>query len=224
MVNASSVVYASSIATDKLLGSYTNSFTSTNSTPGTTTTTTDTKVTNIADTTFVVGIFSIDSGTTWNAMEADINHSDSNGDISVFAQSSSGIVQVIAKNIRNSSAPAGTWTFTVQYKIMLIAKSDQGTVTPQPIGGNVYFDSRKNYQKIALDTFQTISGTNTVTTFTHNLGYIPRVRIFYETAGVMRIRGGISSSRTDITTSTVTVTMAGTIASTKLYARIYYSA
>lgn len=224
MLDPTKIVFASSIATDKLLGSYTNSFTSGNSTPGTTTTTTDTKVTNIADTTFVVGIFTIDGGTTWNGMETDINHSDAQGDIQVFAQSSSGIVQVVAKNTRNASAPVGTWSFTVQYKIMLIAKSDQGTVTPQPIGGNVYFDSRKNYQKIAFDTFQTISGTDTVTTFTHNLGYIPRVRVFYETAGVLRIRGGITSSRTDITTSTVTVTMAGTIASTKLYARIYYSA
>lgn len=224
MVNASSVVYASSIATDELLGSYTNSFISSNSTPGTTTTTTDTKTTKIAETTFVVGIFSVDGGTTWQGMETDVNHSDNNGDIQVYAQSQSGILTIAAVNTRNASAPGGTWTFTVQYKVMLLAKPDQGTVTPQPIGGNVYFDSRKNYQKIALDTSQTFTGTNQTLTFTHSLGYVPRIRVFYETGGILRIRGGISSSQTTITTSAVSVFMAGSYTSTKVYARIYYRA
>lgn len=224
MGDTSKIVFDSRIPTDKLLGSYDSFLVSSNSTPNSTVTTTSVHVTNIPETTFVVGIFSVDGGTTWQGMEAEVDHSDNQGAITVYAQSKSGSVEIVASNSRSFSAPAGAFVFTVLYKVMLLAKPDTGNVTPQPIGSNVYFDSRKNYQKIAVDTYVTISGTNVSTSFSHNLGYIPRVRIFYETGGVLRIRGGITTSRTDITTTQVTVSMSGTYSNTKLYARIYYNA
>jgi hypothetical protein len=224
MPDTSKIVFDSRIPTDKLLGSYDSFLVSSNSTPNSTVTTTSVHVTNIPETTFVVGIFSIDNGATWQGMEAEVDHSDNQGAITVYAQSIAGQVEIVAKNRRDFGAPAGAFVFTVLYKVMLLAKSDTSNVTPQPIGSNVYFDSRKNYQKIALDDYQTVTGSNTTTVFTHGLGYEPRVRVFYETGGVLRIRGGITTSRTDITPTTVSVFMNGSITNTKIYVRVYYDA
>lgn len=224
MVNAADVVFASSLPTDKLLGSYTGSFVATQVAANSSATYTAFHETSISETTFVVGIFSVDGGNTWNRMEASLNHSDNQGSLQVYAESTASRVYVRALNSRTFSAPSPGQTYTVQYKIMLIAKPDQGIVSPQPIGSSVYFDSRKNYQKIAVDDYRTINGTGTTTTVTHDLGYIPRVIVFYEIDGVLRARGGITSSRTDITSATVSVFFSGSVTNGKLYTRIYYNA
>jgi hypothetical protein len=74
---------------------------------------------------------------------------------------------------------------SIEYRVALIAKPDQGDVTPQPVGAEVIFDTRLNYQKIKLDTSRAISvaNTNEITEeFEHGLGYIPKTRTFIEIA------------------------------------------
>lgn len=207
-----------------LVGSFSGTLPVATAAPSTVSVSSATLPTNFGDTVFVVGVYSPDSGSTWNGMEAETAHPGNLGTLTVYAQSRADDIQIIARNSRASGAGSNAPTYNVLYKVMMIAKPDQGIIQPLPIGSNVYFDSRKNYQKIALDDIRTISGTNTTTTIPHGLGYIPRIRVFYETGGALRQRGAVSESVVWLDTSNVYIYTAGTVSGYKLYTRVYHEA
>lgn len=92
---------------------------------------------------------------------------------------------------------------SVQYDIYLLAKSNQGEITPDLEGSGFSFNTNRNYLKIAFDDianitipaatsaqiFQSIS-----TTIPHNLGYAPNFRSFIEYNGAMRLSDRYSSA------------------------------
>lgn len=164
------VYFASQYPIDKVLGTFEGSFTA--SAGGSPTRTTESISTSIPESTLFQGIFSIDGGTTWRDfgkwLQAGLN-------IDVFGRSTANTLAVIADNFSSS--------VTVMYKVALIAKPNQGDITPQPAGADIIFDSRLNYQKVLLDEARAISITNGnqgTESFTHSLGYIPKVRSFIE--------------------------------------------
>lgn len=206
---------------DKIIGTYTGSFDLPAPTAGNSNTATVPITTNINSTTFYQGIFSLDSGNSWNPFYTDLTNVESTdpsvnpqGDCQVYGQSTAGVFNVIGVNTALFSATQ-FFDFTPLYKVALIAKPNQGIITPQPIGTNQWFNSELNYQKIFMDTTNQSSGTDVTTTVTHNLNYIPKVRAFYETGGVL------SAIESTLTSTTASVTISGTVDAT-VYIRIYY--
>lgn len=168
------VYFSSNIPIDKIIGTFTGTIVSTAG--GVPTRTASAITTLIPESTLHQGIYSTDGGTTWR----DFGTSQLSGttlQLEVYAYSESNLLTVIASNFTAAT------TYTVLYKVALIAKKGQGNITPQPNGANVAFDTRLNYQKILSDTITSLSinnGVNTRTTIAHSLGYIPKVRSFIE--------------------------------------------
>lgn len=213
--------FSSSLFIDKIIGTYTGSFALNSPAAGATNTQTIPLTTNIPATTFYQGIFSLDAGANWNPFYTDLRHVESvdpsvnpQGSTQVYGESTAGTFNVIGKNVANVTATQ-FFDYTVLYKVALIAKPSQGTITPQPIGSDQFFNSGLNYQKIFRDTSTASSGTNQTVTINHNLGYVPRVRAFSETAGVMRGRP------VTVNTTTASVFLAGLVTAT-VYIRVYY--
>lgn len=219
--NPNKLQFYSGYNIDKIIGTYTGSFDLPAPTAGNTTTVTVSMPTNINNTTFYQGIFSLDGGNNWNSFYTDIANVISvdpsvnpQGDCEVYGTSTAGMINIIGLNTANFSATK-FFSFTPLYKVALIAKPSQDNITPQPIGTNQYFNSTYNYQKIFMDTVNQSSGTDITTTVTHNLNYIPKIRAFYETGGTMEI------VQATITNTTASVTLFGTLDAT-VYIRIYY--
>lgn len=177
--NVQDVVFSSKFSIDKILGTYSGTFSALP--PGAfPVRSTDVIHTNIPESTFFQGIYSVDSGATWK--DFNIFHYVSNSvELQVFGRSNAGTLTITAHNSSFSSPT----TFTVMYKVLLIAKPDQGDITPQPIGADIIFDSRLNYQKILVDQKRPISISNNTTwteNFGHGLNYVPSIRSFIETS------------------------------------------
>jgi len=170
-MDISKIIFSSNIPIDKIIATYTGSFTATISPRNVI----HPIPTNINDTTYFQGIFSIDNGTTWN----DFGTTEP---IQVFGMSQSGVFNVISRN-----KLFGGSQYTVLYKVVLIAKPTQGIIPIQDIGTNTYFNSNLNYQKILSDTtqnFSVSSGGSTILTFDHDLGYVPKIRPFVYTSNL----------------------------------------
>lgn len=182
--NAESVHFGTTFDIDKVLGTFSGTITSPAPTasPGSTWTPADIP-TGIPETTLWHGIFSTDGGVTWNNFNSEINRGATTQTITCYGVSQAGNFKIIARNMYDYNIGAG-YAYTVLYKIVLFAKSTQGSITPQPIGSDLYFDSRYNYHKIALDgtTSMVVAayGGRTTVTIPHNLGRIPRVKLYYE--------------------------------------------
>lgn len=212
---------------DKIIGTLTGSFSLSAPAANATNTVTFPWTTNIADTTLFQGVYSVDGGTTWNPLQYRKNHVETvdpavnpQGELFVYGESKSNLLNIVGSNQRNASSTFGT-DYTVQFKVALIAKRDQGTITPQPIGSATLFDSRLDYQKIAVDDVTAISGSGLTTTIPHNLGYIPKVRVFREESGTLRSMGYQLSKKVTIDTSNVYVTIPGAFTG-NIHTRIYY--
>lgn len=91
---------------------------------------------------------------------------------------SAGVLTVIGVNWFNvatgTSAP-----HTLTYKIFLMAKNTQGNITPTGTNEFLYFNSAYNYQKIFMEGLTT-SSTTINTTINHNLGYVPKARVWFQ--------------------------------------------
>lgn len=227
--NVRDVAFSSSLEVDKIIGTYEGSFTLSSPSAGNTNTETVAITTNIPETTFFQGIWSKDGGTTWNSFSTRIEHVERTsaavnpqGESYVWGKSESNKFTVIGENTANFSATQ-LYNLTISYKVALIAKPNQGDITPQPIGSNVWFDSRNNYQKIATDNIQATSGLNQTVTVNHGLGYVPVVRVFREAAGVLELlETKVSSvSFIKVTTSSVTTSISGSFTGS-IYTRVYY--
>lgn len=214
-------VFRSDLMVDKILGTWSGSFTLNGPSSAGTATVTRNHTTSASGTVLFVGMFSLNGGSTWNGLQTHVDHADrTQGEVFIWGESTNNTLTIKAQNSRSSTATR-SYNYTVQYKIAAIAKPDQILATPQPIGTDTFFISSRNYQKIAVDNVRSISGTNAVYTVNHNLGYRPRVRTFIETGGVLRSRGYYQSARTNSTTSSCATYVPGTV-SGKLYTRIYY--
>lgn len=227
--NVQDVHFASSLDIDKIIGTYTGSFTLNSPTAGNTNTVTTNITTNINDTTLFTGIYSLDNGVSWNPFYTRKNHVESadpavnpQGESTVYGESTAGTFKVIGKNTANLSATV-FYDFTVLYKVALIAKSNQGTIEPQPLGADIIFDTRLNYQKIAVDNITATSGSNQTTTVNHNLDYIPRVRVFIESSsGTLAALDGFIGT-VSINETSVASYIGGSYTG-NVHTRIYYDA
>lgn len=233
--NIQHIHFASNLQIDKIVGTYTGSFTSTAPTSGNTVTNDTTTVdTTIEASLFFQGIYSIDGGTTWNDFENSIYDTAVGHvlfpyfSVSASHDSTNGLITIVADNYYNFYTSSGV-EYTVMYKIAIIAAPDTGVIEPQPVGSPIWFNSNYNYQKILSDNTDSVylpaGGSEQTFTYAHNLGYIPKIRTFFKTsAGVMYELANYTAGAA-IDTDNVYVTMfpklVGDITGT-LYTRIYY--
>jgi hypothetical protein len=188
IANPQDANFISSIPIDKILGTYTGTMNVAAPTSGSNPKETIVNIpTNINETTFFQGIFSWDNGVTWNDFNSQTP--DYTGGYygpqtcDMFALSQSGNLKLVGQSWFNYNTSTGI-ARTILYKVAIIAKPNTGSVTPQPLGAQTEFNSNYNYQKIYKDeyidgTFGTYPGVLNFD-FTHNLGYVPMVRIFIE--------------------------------------------
>lgn len=176
-------IFNSAVPIDKVVATFTGSFT----VPAPTSDEYEKKIshsisTNIPESTFFQLIYSIDGGTTWSDSGFSVRRGNSDS-FYVIGRSNANTFTVMAFNLFDYSADTG-FTRTVQYKLVLFEKTNQGEIPQGQYGGKTYFDSRLNYQKIKLSEARAFSVANNSSAgydFAHNLGYIPRVRVFIET-------------------------------------------
>lgn len=112
-------------------------------------------------------------------------------------------------------------------------------ITPAlPSSTNAYFNSLDNYQKVFLSNTFTVSGTGGTTNITHNLGYAPNVKIFFESVSGQvwpQIAGGVGDiwlyapatqyecyDLIDTTKVAITTTGGASSVSARVWCRIYY--
>lgn len=239
------VAFASSIPTDLILGTYTGTIISPApaATPFTKTTTELAITTNIPESTFFQGIFSIDGGTTWVDFNGQIPNLTTPSMAALqtqmmYGHSAPGTLTLAADNwsyyngTTTTSAP-----YTFLYKVVIFARPGQGDITAQPVVNPLNFSTAYNYQKISRDSAASITipvGTATVNV-SHNLGYVPKIRHYIENLSVAPTTdlydfGYFASSDTRFNCSIDTTTVhyffdnsdgVGDMTA-KLYTRIYY--
>lgn len=228
--NALEAQFASFLQIDKIIGTYTGSFVSTAPTSvGGSTTVSEPITTNITIPTFFQGIYSIDNGTTWNDFcnkQYILPPGIFFPFFTVTGKSTANTMTITAVNFYNYNTSTGT-AYTVLYKVALIAQPNQGIITPQPIGTDIFFDSRENYQKILLDDETPVSiGSLGSASYTipHNLEYIPKVRLFIfnnadSSMSELDQADAVSLSTTDVFV-TYNAPLGGIVGT--LYTRVYY--
>jgi hypothetical protein len=192
MIDPRKFLFHSGYKIDQILGTYTGSLynPAPAANPFTCNTVSVDISTNINDTTFFQGIYSINGGGTWNDLNCHIPNLSTPSvpafqTQTMYARSLPNILRLYSDNwsyYNGSTTTSSDYTFL--YKVIIFAKSNQGLVTPQPIGSKFHFNSAYNYQKIAVDDVRTVTipntGTNTTISVPHNLNYIPKVRSFME--------------------------------------------
>lgn len=168
---------------DNIIGIKTGSFTVTAPTAFSFKTATDPFDTGFGTTCLFQGIFSTDGGTTWNdfgSYTPDLTTPGSPVFQTVTCRgyvTSGGVFTAVGINWYDNVHLTGT-SKTIQYKVVFLAKKNQGIITPIATNETLYYKSSLNYQKIYLqDTFavSTVSSTPVA----HNLGYVPKVRAWF---------------------------------------------
>lgn len=139
--------------------------------------------TGFSDTCLFQGIFSTDSGATWNDFGANKPNLTTPGDPvldTVTCQgwvTPTGVFTAQGLNFFDFTHNVGT-AYTIQYKVVFFAKDNQRAITPLPTNEILKYNSGFNYQKIYLSgTFTNNTGSST--TIAHNLGYVPKVRAWF---------------------------------------------
>jgi len=165
---------------DQIIGIHTGSFAIAAPTAiSTPKTASDTFLTGFNDTCLIQGIFSVDGGVSWN------DFGSYKPNLSTPAQpvlqtvtcqgwvTPTGTFEAYAQNFYDNVHSTGT-AYTVSYKVVFLAKDDQGAITPIPTAELLNYVSSYNFQKIFLSGRFTNAGTPIV--IAHNLGYVPKVR------------------------------------------------
>ncbi len=169
---------------DQIIGIQTGSFGIVAPTASGPTTASSTFTTGFGDTCFFQGIFSTDGGSSWNDFGTYRPNLSTPTQpvfqtVSCFGYvTSSGIFTAAGVNWYDFVHSIGN-AYTIQYKVAFLAKSDQGSITPISTNEVLTYSSANNYQKIYLQSSFANSGSNTV--IAHNLGYIPKVRVYFKT-------------------------------------------
>lgn len=169
------------------------------------TTAPDTFDTGFGDSCFFQGIFSTDGGSSWN------DFGTYRPNLSTPAQpvfqtvtnygmvSPTGIFTATAKNWYDF-VHSSTSAYTIQYKVLFIAKDTQGLITPIPTNEILYYSSAYNYQKYLPPNSSSFSSTSGTTPITHGLGYVPKVRAWFAPTSTSNNVDGISIPAGSITT------------------------
>lgn len=154
---------------------------------GTYTTATATHITGFGDSCYLQGIFNVDGGVAYNDFGSYTPAGTQLQTQTVRAfVTSAGVLTVIGVNWYNAVAGSGA-PHTMSYKIALMAKNNQNNITPVGTNEVLYFNSAYNYQKIFMQD-QVASPTTGNVTITHNLGYVPKARAWYQPSA--NITGG----------------------------------
>ena len=186
--NLDKVAYTTVFGMDQIVGTVEGTISSPAPAPFDITETSAWHDTGFDDSCWVLGIFSVDNGTTWldfNAVPPDetdpsfTNFQTYTLDGAVYDD---GMLELHFTNwydIVNSVAHS----YTVLYKAILVAKPSQGSIAPLPIDDPRFFDTRlRSYQKVALQgevEFDIVATEGKEVVVPHNLGYVPKVRSFY---------------------------------------------
>lgn len=161
--------------------------------------------TGFGDSCFFQGVFSTDSGASWN-------------DFGVYRPNLTTPGQPVLQTVTcyGIVSPAGVFTaagvnwwdnvhatssvYTIQYKVAFLAKETQGFITPIPTSESLYYSSEFNYQKYLLSLASSFPSTTGSTPITHNLGYVPKVRAFFSPTSTSNNADGISITAGSIVT------------------------
>lgn len=184
LTNFSKVAYTSYFQSDMIIGVHSDSFTVGSPPSFGTSTNTDTFTTGFGTSCYFQGIFSTDDGSSWN-------------DFGIYRPNLSTPSQPVLQTVTCRGYVTSTGVFTavginwydfvhstgssatIKYKVVFFAKQSQGSITPLAITEKAFFDSRYTVQKIYLKgTFLTSTSSNKI--ITHNLGYYPKTRSFFE--------------------------------------------
>jgi len=237
ITNFNKIAYTSYFDTDKLIGMFTGSISVAAPTSiqfilsGTAT-----HDTGFNETCYYQGIFSIDSGTTWNDFGSMTPDLGTPGIPVLQTQDCNcsmigGVLTVQADNYYNLATSSSS-AKTFLYKVALFTKNTQGNIQSLPIDDTTSFDSRYNFQKIyAQDIipFNMTSGVTKSFSISHNLGYVPKVRAFFQQTGspLKLVPLSFYFIEPRLTTSSVTFYIDGwyaTTASGNIEYRIYLDA
>lgn len=242
-VDPRNFLFNSNYQTDKILRVISSSDVGTITTPTNTFGQANVFPTGIAETTLFDASFRLSGGSTRSPMGGYILFDDSNTDLqglfnSVTMSIMSEPNQITVYTNNNSL----TTSSTIEFDIVLIAKSNQGPVEIEPIDSNFTFDTRQNYLKIAEDDIYPFTAPPTpftavsvtpLTVVDHNLGYIPMTRTYieynnkmfdsrdYYGVGGPQLSPGISISESSLVLTPYSFVNAGSV-SADLHYRIYY--
>lgn len=208
---------------DKIIGIKTGSFSVGAATLVTNpATATDSFTTGFNDTCLFQGIYSLDSGTTWNDFGSYIPDLSTPGFPVLQTTTcrgyitSSGVFTAVGLNWFNLATGISS-AKTIQYKVVFFTKIGQGKITPLPTNELLYFTTKYNYHKIFLQNSYLVSTTR-YEVVTHGLGYTPKVRAFFTPTtstsgaeGVYTIPAGSLTTldwyKCEVTTGTTQVTL-----------------
>jgi hypothetical protein len=202
-----SVISVPRYQTDKIIGAFSDSFTIPASSAFTPSQATKTHNTGFGESCLPIGIYSTDSGTTWNDMGVIVpSGALFQTEECTASVSPTGVVTVLGTNWYDTTSFSGDGrpAKTVMYKIWLLAKKDQGVITPLPITTMpLYHSSRFNYQKImpggdGSKTLSVSAGNVGQESISHNLGYVPNVRTWVDDSGTIRMN--VSHAMSGLTT------------------------
>lgn len=124
------------------------------------------------------GLWSADGGASWQKIGQFIDVGDSAGgrrtlqlDVSMFSEDLNGPGGQLEIDATNEGASG----YTILYKVLLMARPDQGNkVTTKALVQPLRYSSKQRYMKIAFDDVVTLP-TSGSTIIPHNLGYVPDV-------------------------------------------------
>lgn len=164
---------------------------------------TDTFNTGFGDSCFFQGIFSTDSGASWNDFGVYRPNLSTPGQPVLQTTTCYGIVSPTGIF---TAAGVNWWdivhasssVYTIQYKVAFIAKDNQLPFSPIKTNEMLYYSSKYNFQKVFLnDSFASTIGN---TSITHGLGYVPKVRAFFSPTSTSNNADGISITAGSIVT------------------------
>jgi len=246
-INVKDFLLESDDPIDNIIGTYDGTFSVNAATgsPNPDITTVNIK-TGITSTCFFQGIFSIDGGNTWQDFNANLSTTRGGNivvqTVTVVGESvADGSISISCLNYYDYTNSVGT-AYTVLWKLVLFARPNQPALDLQPVGADLSFNTDLNYQKIASDTYQTLSapgpGITSVATFPHNLGYKPKFRIFLDQStdtlnlnsnnlyDIQTMSAGVIMYYAKVDTENVYVYAyngySPTTYTARIYARIYY--
>jgi len=163
---------------DNIIGITTGSFNIAAPTFIAPTTATDTFDTGFGDTCLFQGIFSVDNGASQNDFGVNVPNLSTPGmpvlqTVTCYGGVLNGVFTAYGLNFYDNVHSVGT-AYTILYKVVFFAKSDQNALTTIPNNQVLNYSSEFNYQKVYLqDSFANVGMTTSVAI---SLGYIPKVR------------------------------------------------
>lgn len=193
------VSYTSYFETDKIIGFTSSSMTVAAAGVGSVATDTATFDTRFGTSCYFLGQFSTDGGTTWNDLGVYIPNLTTPGAPVLQTTTlrayvtSGGVLTLVALNWYDNVHGTSS-SKTIHYRIALIAKQNQGTVTPIGISPTAFFSTSSSNTSPQIYLKGTFAVSTTAdTTITHNIGALPGAQSwFVPTANTAGIEGVVT--------------------------------